>query len=366
MLPRVLLAEIGRRFPDIAVDQLHEDEEVAYRVAEATLAHYFGLEVRLSRANLCPRIPNRIAYLNIMESLCEAWDVVHTDEKLMVDIGTGSLAIFPLLGAKLGRWIATEKNASSYQHARELVAHNQIATIAVEHTLGWPQPSHRVRYTVSNPPFYTDAADLRQRNRKKDLTKPTPALTLVSNELFCDGGEVAFVKWMIDESFSAPKTGWYSAMVGIHSDVDPILHHLHKVAITNYKVIPIRFGTRRWVVAWAHHSMAAPYFLEAPLTQLSRVEVERTLSPYLSGRADLDLKVVQKQNRVFICARAPFWLRKFRRSSADISADSRLVVGVTADPRFCQVFVNHTPYDDITILNLLRRLVCTPADRARK
>lgn len=76
---------------------------------QAIMKHVFGLNWNCKIENLCPRIPSRVNYL--------LWINLHSNVliKQVVDIGTGSTLIYPLLGWKIFGWkfIATEQNKQS-------------------------------------------------------------------------------------------------------------------------------------------------------------------------------------------------------------------------------------------------------------
>lgn len=69
-----------------------------------------------------------------------------------------------------------------------------------------------------------------------------------------DGGEVAFVTRMIDESLRLrERVGWYTSMLGKLSSVSVIIERLIDAGNRNYAVTEFVQGTktRRWAVAWS-------------------------------------------------------------------------------------------------------------------
>lgn len=73
-----------------------------------------------------------------------------------------------------------------------------------------------------------------------------------------DGGEVAFVLRMIDEShLLQDRVQWYTSMLGKFSSVELIINRLKEKKIDNYAVTEFIQGskTRRWGVAWSFEDM---------------------------------------------------------------------------------------------------------------
>ena len=72
-----------------------------------------------------------------------------------------------------------------------------------------------------------------------------------------DGGEVAFVQRMIDES-SKLRTDchWYTSMLGKLSSVHTLIDKLKGAAVRNWAVKEFVQGTktRRWAIAWSFQS----------------------------------------------------------------------------------------------------------------
>lgn len=73
-------------------------------------------------------------------------------------------------------------------------------------------------------------------------------------EMVTSGGEVAFVKRMIDESLQLrDRVQWYTSMLGKLSSINAVVEMLIKHGITNFAVTEFEQGskTKRWAVAWS-------------------------------------------------------------------------------------------------------------------
>lgn len=73
-------------------------------------------------------------------------------------------------------------------------------------------------------------------------------------EMVTRGGEVAFVKQMIDESLQLrERVQWYTSMLGKLSSINVLVETLIKHGIANFAVTEFEQGskTKRWAVAWS-------------------------------------------------------------------------------------------------------------------
>lgn len=115
----------------------------------------------------------------------------------------------------------------------------------------------RMDFVMTNPPFYSSETDMLKSAAKKSRP-PHSACTGAPVEMVCQGGEVAFVSRILDESLVLrDKVQWYTAMLGIVSSVEVMVDELRKKAIDNYAVTEFIQGnkTRRWAIAWSFAPM---------------------------------------------------------------------------------------------------------------
>jgi 23S rRNA (adenine1618-N6)-methyltransferase len=80
------------------------------------------------------------------------------------------------------------------------------------------------------------------------------ACTGAEVEMVTEGGEVAFVSRMIEESLQLrDRVHWYTTMLGKLSSVSVIVETLMAAGNNNYAVTEFVQGskTRRWAVAWS-------------------------------------------------------------------------------------------------------------------
>ncbi|KAK4868252.1 hypothetical protein LT330_007450 [Penicillium expansum] len=108
-------------------------------------------------------------------------------------------------------------------------------------------------FTMCNPPFYTSPNELKQSAEQKER-EPFSTCTGAEVEMVTRGGEVAFVKQMIDESLQLrERVQWYTSMLGKLSSINVLVETLIKHGIANFAVTEFEQGskTKRWAVAWS-------------------------------------------------------------------------------------------------------------------
>lgn len=115
----------------------------------------------------------------------------------------------------------------------------------------------RIDFTMTNPPFYESEAEMLKSAAKKDRP-PHSACTGAPVEMVCEGGEVAFVSRVLEESlFLKERVQWYTAMFGMVASLEVMVDKLRERAIDNYAVTEFVQGnkTRRWALAWSFAPM---------------------------------------------------------------------------------------------------------------
>ncbi|KAF8656473.1 hypothetical protein AX16_002524 [Volvariella volvacea WC 439] len=210
-----------------------------------------------------------------------------------LDIGTGSSAIYPLLGCGQNpNWdfVATELDEKSWTFANENVRKNnlqsriQVLKARPEEPILAPLQHKCFDFTMCNPPFYTSRGEILQASKAKDLP-PSAACTGAEVEMITEGGEVRFVGRMVEES-STLKTQcrWFTSMLGKLSSVSEIISQLHQHSISNYAITEFVQGqTRRWAVAWSF----IPMHLPDAIARISNPTLAKVLPPRNSMIQDL-------------------------------------------------------------------------------
>nr|CAG4651750.1 EOG090X04JL [Triops cancriformis] len=236
----------------------YKDPEALRALTTCLLKRDFNLLVELPPDRLVPTLPLRFNYILWIEDLINKAEDVHG-----IDIGTGASCIYPILVAKKNRWkmLATEKDPLNFEYAEKNVKANKFdSLIQVRKSddnallVGRLDPQIVYDFCMCNPPFYTKDKDgelkTKPRRSVRSETQGTPAGSLA--ETAVEGGEVAFVQRLIDESLQLKdQICIFTTMLGHKSSVDPVKHALesnHIISVTTSEFC--QGNTMRWAVAW--------------------------------------------------------------------------------------------------------------------
>lgn len=249
-----------------------QDPETLQTLSKAILKVDFGLELHVPSDRLCPPIPNRWNYVAWLQGLIDSTSPNYAskyDPSRQIrglDIGTGASAIYTLLCLKSRpSWsmCATDVDKKSFESAARNLALNNLMTRTkllqtTELNPLIPLPAlgvDRLDFTICNPPFFTDVADMQSSLKGEGKSwKPNAVCTGSENEMVCPGGDVGFVTKMVNESLVLrDKVQWYTSLFGKLESAKAIIRLLKKHAISNWAVGVIEVGssTKRWIVAWS-------------------------------------------------------------------------------------------------------------------
>lgn len=249
------------------------DEAAQRCLTQALLFCDFGLSLILPPDRLCPPVPNRLNYILWIEDIQKACAKVRPIRSVIrgVDIGTGASAIYPLLGCRTNptwKFWATEIDQKSAECALKNIQSNnlsdriKIVQVAPDDKI-FPtaifENEQGIDFTMCNPPFYGSREEVLNSAEAKELG-PSGACTGAETEMITTGGEVAFVKRMLEESLQLrDHCQWYTSMLGKMSSLTYIVQHLKFAKIENYAVTEFIQGkTRRWAVAWSYGDVHLP------------------------------------------------------------------------------------------------------------
>ncbi|KAI1765418.1 hypothetical protein GGR53DRAFT_265172 [Hypoxylon sp. FL1150] len=269
---------LGRRDPDFQAVLQHgslldfSDPASVMQLTKTLLKVDFGLRVDLPADRLCPPVPNRHNYILWLKDLVdssapsylEAYDPARRVTGL--DMGTGASLIYPLLGcAQRPAWsfVATDVDPKSLSYARRNASLNglepRIRVVHRHDVVADPLVPldelglKNIDFAMVNPPFYTSEAELADLAAQKSRP-PNSACTGAPVEMVCEGGEVGFVRRLVDESLVLrERVQWYTAMLGKQSSLDVLISGLRDCGVTNYAVTAFVQGnkTRRWALGWS-------------------------------------------------------------------------------------------------------------------
>ena len=214
---------------------------------KALLAHFYAVkEWDIPEGFLCPPVPGRADYIHHLGDLLsdESGNVVKGAN--ILDIGVGANCIYPLIGAHEYGWRFTgsETHPEAFSSAQTILSANpslnrmirlrrQKDTTAMFN--GVIHKNEQYDATLCNPPFHDSAAAARagsERKRRNLGQDRDDALNFggQQQELWCDGGEVAFIKQMIAESKGfARQVMWFTSLVSKGENLPPLYRALTDV-----------------------------------------------------------------------------------------------------------------------------------------
>lgn len=214
---------------------------------KALLAHFYAVkEWDIPEGFLCPSVPGRADYIHHLGDLLsdESGSVVKGAN--ILDIGVGANCIYPLIGAHEYGWRFTgsETHPEAFASAQAILSANpslnrmirlrrQKDTTAMFN--GVIHKNEQYDATLCNPPFHDSAAAARagsERKRRNLGQDRDDALNFggQQQELWCDGGEVAFIKQMIAESKGfARQVMWFTSLVSKGENLPPLYRALTDV-----------------------------------------------------------------------------------------------------------------------------------------
>ena len=242
----------------------------------ALLKQLYGLSYwDIPENYLCPPVPGRGDYVhNLADLLVEDGLELKAQQGCKVlDIGTGANCIYPLLGHLDYGWrmVGADIDRQALASAQHIVQQNQLQA-AIELRLqtdpkqlftGVIQGDERFALTLCNPPFHSSAAEAASGSRRKwkNLGKQAPERQLPtlnfggqSNELWCPGGEVAFVRRMLRESQRyGQQVAWFTSLLSKQDNVRQAKRELEKLSgVAEIKVLNMSQGQKiSRFIAWS-------------------------------------------------------------------------------------------------------------------
>lgn len=252
------------------------DAKAVKLLNKALLNYYYNIAYwDFPPQHLCPPIPGRADYLHYLADLladCNGGNIPKGNSIKGLDIGVGASCIYPILGSIIYGWkfIGSDINPQSIASSKNIIMANTALQKNIECRLqsnpkaffkGILQTNERVDFTLCNPPFHASAEEAQKGTLRKvrNLTRSKVKQAELnfagtSNELIYEGGEVAFIKQMIDESrHFAKQCFWFTTLVAKEAHLQDIYKVLKKVAVHQTKTIAMGTGNKTTrIVAWSY------------------------------------------------------------------------------------------------------------------
>ncbi len=250
------------------------DAAAVIQLNKALLAEYYGIQDwDIPENYLCPPVPGRADYIhNIADLLATSNNgIIPEGESVCgLDIGIGANCIYPLIGHSVYGWsfVGTDIDPEALENCSEIIRRNPhlIDVISLQQQTNSRfifkdiiQPADKFAFTICNPPFHASAEDaakgtLRKISNLEGKKATTASLNFggQNHELWCEGGEMAFITQMIYESVRYPKQCfWFTTLVSKFSNLKAIYKLLNKVNAVSVKTIEMSQGQKTSrIVAW--------------------------------------------------------------------------------------------------------------------
>jgi len=220
---------------------------------------------------LCPPIPGRVDYIHYLADLLKATNNGKIANHVTgLDIGTGASCIYPILGQREYKWhfVASDIDAKSIASSAQILANNSGLQSAIslrqqqqptQIFKGIIKASDYFDFTLCNPPFHQSLKEAklgatRKRNNLGTNNKGQSKLNFGGQkaELWCPGGELAFIRNMISESKTyAHQVLWFTSLVSKSANLAPLKKSLKAAAAHQVKVIEMAQGQKiSRFIAW--------------------------------------------------------------------------------------------------------------------
>jgi 23S rRNA (adenine1618-N6)-methyltransferase len=228
------------------------DPQAVKMLNKALLAHYYGVaHWDIPEGFLCPPVPGRADYLHhLADLLAGDRNGVIPEQASVLDIGTGANLIYPLIGVHEYHWRFTgsEIGNEAFSSAQAIINANPGLSRSVRLRRqkdaasifnGIIHKNESYDATLCNPPFHDSAATARagsERKRRNLGQAEDAALNFggQQQELWCEGGEVAFILRMIEESkVFGRQVKWFTTLVSRGDNLPPLYRALTDVGAVN-------------------------------------------------------------------------------------------------------------------------------------
>ncbi|MEZ9868227.1 23S rRNA (adenine(1618)-N(6))-methyltransferase RlmF [Vibrio sp. 10N.261.51.A4] len=283
----------------VGEDTINFSDPLAVKLLnKALLAHHYGVKHwDIPAGYLCPPIPGRADYIHrvadILNSDGQGEPYNHASVKAL-DIGVGANCIYPIIGATEYKWrcTGTDVDSVSIKTANFIAESNPNLKGKIRARLqadsesifkGVIKDNERYDVTICNPPFHSSLEEAEKGSQRKldnlaanrakkagksfkpetnktlakldkSTTQNKPTLNFGGQkaELWCPGGEAAFIMKMARESqLFATQVLWFTTLISKKDNVDMVRSELGKLRAKQVKVVEMSQGQKvSRFIAW--------------------------------------------------------------------------------------------------------------------
>lgn len=241
----------------------------------ALLKHFYDIQNwDIPKNYLIPPIPGRADYIHYMADLLGSSNnnniIPRGKNILALDIGVGANCVYPIIGTKEYGWsfVGSDIDKIAINSSINIINSNTSLKDTIECRFqkssstifkGIIKLNEFFDLTICNPPFHSsleEAMEGTQRKLKNLSSKKLKNVILnfggQNTELWCEGGEKAFVKKIIEESsFYSTSCFWFSSLISKSSHLSDIYNELKKVNAFDVRTIDMAQGQKiSRIVAW--------------------------------------------------------------------------------------------------------------------
>jgi len=261
------------QYGDLSID--FANPEGVKALNKALLKQYYGITYwEIPKGFLCSPIPGRADYIHYIADLLAEdanGEIPKGPEVKCLDIGVGANCVYPIIGVSEYGWSfrGTDISEISLTSTKAIVANNPKLKEHVDLRLqsnpkstfrGVIDENEKFTISICNPPFHAseEAAQSSNFRKVKNLTgysnEENPELNFGGqhNELWCEGGELKFIKNMIFHSREfKDQCKWFTSLVSKKDNLRPLKKALKEAEVASYKVIPMGQGNKvSRIIAW--------------------------------------------------------------------------------------------------------------------
>lgn len=240
---------------------------------KALLERFYGIKNwDIPDENLCPPIPGRADYIHYLADLLgENFKGIPKGLSVKgLDIGTGANLVYPLLAHQSYGWemLGTDVNQKSLDNAQKILDENPDFSENIQLKFqpdsnfifkNILSPEDRFTFSMCNPPFHDSEESAMKGNlrktknlKKSKLPKANLNFGGQQSELWCEGGELAFISKMITESTSySSQILWFTCLVSKQENLYKLISLLKKIKAVEVKTIDMAQGQKiSRILAW--------------------------------------------------------------------------------------------------------------------
>ena len=266
LTPFVSVNQYGNETIDFA------NPEAVKMLNKAILKHFYHISLwDIPKNYLCPPIPGRADYIHYIADLlasCNEEKIPQGNQIKVLDIGVGANCVYPIIGSQTYGWnfVGSDIDSIAIKSAQNIISSNQslsgkidcrLQTSSANIFIGIVMPDEVFDISICNPPFHSSSEEASagtQRKNKNLGFKDKNKLNFggQNTELWCDGGEEAFVRKMITESATIPtQCFWFTSLIAKKEHLPSIYHALRQAKAVEVRTIEMAQGQKiSRIVAW--------------------------------------------------------------------------------------------------------------------